>query len=145
MCGRYALKNLSSLFEEFPDLDVIDSPTFENILPRYNASPIQHMPVIAMIDDLAQRNPRSNGSFHASGRRSCFMRTPIIRGARLVSGDLVSSAHILRFGHFWKANRSSLEENVLIRIGGDEDFYARFNLDQKVENGAFFMFRRGRH
>jgi hypothetical protein len=57
----------------------------------------------------------------------------------------VDNAPILHFGCSQEANRSSLEENVLIRIAGDEDSYAECVTREKFEKGGFFMFRGGRY
>jgi hypothetical protein len=49
----------------------------------------------------------------------------------------VDNAPILHFGCSQEANSSSLEENVLIRIAGGEDFYAGFVMGQTFEKGEF--------
>jgi hypothetical protein len=51
----------------------------------------------------------------------------------------------LYFWCFQEAGRSSLGQNVLIRMAGGEDSYAEFVMGQTFENGGFFMFRGGRY
>jgi hypothetical protein len=71
-----------------------------------------------------------------------FPEDPIILGIPLVSGDLVSPWPILHFGFFHEADRSSLEGNVLIRIGGGEDSYGLFISGETFEKCAILGPRR---
>ena len=50
---------------------------------------------------------------------------------------------VLHFWCFQEANRSSLEENVLIRMAGDKDSYVHLNLSEKVETRGILGGRRG--
>jgi hypothetical protein len=96
----------------------------------------------AHANDLAQRDTLSKGSFPASGRGACFMRT------RAYGGSLGEWRHRLHCSFsisvcFHEAGSFSLEENVLIRIAGDENSCGLFVAGETPEKIGILRPRQG--